>query len=338
MFKVSDFFGGLFLLITFLACESQEEKVRCVEQPDISGINIDLEHIPLEDEFLNINSREELQAFLKEHPVIAEYFLKRNEFPDEATFQQQLLSKVQNPYIDTLGMEVERVFGTEFNLKQEFEEAFRHLKHYYPDVEIPKIKTIATGFDHDMYVSDSLIIVGLDYYLGEGAKYRPLNVYDYMLRRYNPEYVVPSVMLIYGISPRFNATDVSDNTMLAEMISYGKAFYFAKHMMPCTPDSIIIWYTSEEMQGVRDHEDVIWAHFVENEILFKTSHEVKRKYIEERPKTYELGKAAPGRIGTWLGWQIVRTYMERHPEVSLQELMNTPDAEEIFRKSRYRPR
>jgi gliding motility-associated lipoprotein GldB len=337
MVRVLRKFCGFLLLLAFMACDFQEKKARCVEQPDISEIDIDLEYITLEDEFLQIDSLEELQAFLNKHPVIAEYFLKRNEFPDEATFQQQLLSKIQNPHIDTLAMEVERVFGLGTDLQQEFEDAFRHLTYYYPDVKIPKIKTIATGFDHDMYVSDSLVIVGLDYYLGEGAKYRPLNVYDYMLRRYNPEYVVPSVMLIYGISPRFNATDVSDKTMLADMISYGKAFYFAKHMMPCTPDSVMIWYTSEEIQGSEDHSDIIWAHFIENEILFESSHEMKRKYIEERPKTYELGNAAPGRIGTWLGWQIVRAYMDRYPEVSLQELMENPDAREIFKKSKYRP-
>ena len=308
-----------------------------MEQPDISNINVDLDFITLENEFLDIKTEEELKDFFENHPLIATHFLKPQEYPDEATFFKTLLMKLKNPHIDSLQMEVNRVFGDGSKLREEFIQAFRHLKYYYPDVTIPKVKTIATGFDQDMYVSDSLIIVGLDYYLGEGAKFRPLNLYQYMLQRYSPEYIVPSAMLIYGISPRFNETNIEDKTILAEMVTYGKAFYFAKHMMPCTPDSVLIWYTAEEIEGVKENEEIIWAHFVENEIIFDKSHELKRKYIEERPKTYEIGNAAPGRIGTWVGWEIVRAYMARNEEVSLQELMSKSDAHELFRESKYKP-
>ncbi|NJN42061.1 MAG: hypothetical protein HC811_07420 [Flammeovirgaceae bacterium] len=57
------------------------------------------------------------------------------------------------------------------------------MKYYYPDFKPPVIKTMLTGLETDLYVSDSLIVIGLDYYLGKGAKYRP-NMYEYMLRRY----------------------------------------------------------------------------------------------------------------------------------------------------------
>ena len=189
---------------------------------------------------------------------------------------------------------------------------------------------------HDLYVSDSLIVIGLDYYLGPEAKYRPINMFQYILRRYAPEYIVPSIMLLYGISSSYNHTDVSDNTVLADMIAYGKSFYFAKQMMPCTPDSVLIWYTSEEIEGVNANANVIWAHFVENEVLFETNHEVKRKYIEDRPKTYDIGDKAPGRIGTWLGWEIVRTYMKEEG-TSLPELMEEKEPQRIFKASKYRP-
>lgn len=336
MINTRQLFYGIVVFLMIFSCETQE-KVVCVEQPDLSAVEVDFEYESLTDEFLNITSEEELRNFLDQHQVIREHFLGRQEYPEEKIFYDQLLAKINNPHIDSLQLEVKRIFGDEEELKQEFSQAFRHLKYYYPDVKIPKVKTITTGFDQDMYVSDSLIIVGLDYYLGDDAKYRPLNMYQYMWKRYRPDYIVPSVMLIYGISPRFNKTDVSDKTVLAEMVAYGKAFYFAKHMMPCTPDSVLIWYTSEEIQGVRENADIVWAHIVENEILFSNSHEVKRKYIEERPKTYEIGNEAPGRIGQWLGWQIVRAYMDRKEEVTLQELMEKSNAQQIFRESKYTP-
>jgi hypothetical protein len=209
------------------------------------------------------------------------------------------------------------------------------LKYYYPEVKIPKIQTIITGLDNDLFVSDSLIIVGLDFYLGAGAKYRP-NMYEYLLRQYESENIVPSCMLIYGISPRFNRTDLADKTVLADMISFGKSYYFAKHMLPCVPDSIFTWYTAEEINGSRKNQDLIWARFIEDAVLYSTSHDVKQRFLGERPKTIEVGEKCPGRIGQWMGWQIVNSYMSSHESITLPQLMGMQDAQKIFKESKYK--
>ena len=50
----------------------------------------------------------------------------------------------------------------------------------------------------------------------------------------------------------------------------------------------------------------------------------------------EIDNESPGRIGVWIGWQIVRSFMNNN-EVSLQQLM-TLDAKEIFERSKYKPK
>src|SRR5690606_1652281 len=143
--------------------------------------------------------------------------------------------------------------------------------------------------------------------------------------------------LFRSIGERFNKTNLDDKSVLADMIAYGKSFYFAKHMLPCVPDSIFIWYSAEEMRGARANQDLVWARFVEDEVLYSTSHIMKQRFLGERPKTLEVGEKCPGRIGQWLGWEIVRKYMETHPEKSLPELMAMPDARKLFKASRYKP-
>ncbi|MEM6523681.1 MAG: gliding motility lipoprotein GldB [Bacteroidota bacterium] len=330
------FISVIFCFVSFWSCRSTSYN-ECVEQPDISDLQIDLTIEQLHKKLLNIKSREELKGIIDQEPIIAEFFLQRSNYPSDSIMVDALFKLFSHPGINELEEEVERVFGDLSTLTAELESAFKHLKHYYPQARVPKVKTVATGLLHDMYISDSLVVIGLDYYLGEGAKFRPKNMYNYILRRYAPEYITPSIMLLYGIAPEYNKTDVSDNTVLAEMIAYGKSFYFAKHMMPCTADSVMIWYTAEEMTGVRENKDIIWAHFVENQIVYETDHEVKRKYIEDRPKTYDIGNKAPGRIGTWLGWEIVNAYIQRKPETSMEAIMNITSPQEIFNESKYRP-
>jgi len=62
----------------------------------------------------------------------------------------------------------------------------------------------------------------------------------------------------------------------------------------------------------------------------------KKKYLDERPKVYEIGNKCPGRIGTWLGWEIVNKYMKVN-QVDLQSLMIEKDAQKIFTLSNYKP-
>jgi hypothetical protein len=247
-----------------------------------------------------------------------------------------MYKRFTNAGIDTLLQETKRVFADGSQLEKQFRDAFANIRYYYPDFNPPKIKTIITGLDSDLYVSDSLILVSLDFFLGADATYRP-KTYDYLLRRYDPDDIVPSCLLIYGISSRFNKTDLKDRTVLADMVAYGKSFYFAKHMMPCTPDSLLIWYTAEEIKGARQNEDLIWARFIQDKVIFSTSMMDKKNYLGDRPITTQVGEKCPGRIGQWVGWQIVKEYMETHPDKSLPDLMNMSDAQALFKSSNYKP-
>lgn len=329
----------LVLLLVFslwlAGCNSDVEE-KCAFIPQTKDQTIGLQFQQLEDSLPAITNKQQLVDFFSRHTTLRDYVFNRSAYPNDSVFIDELYARFSNPHIDTLLFETKRVFGDGAYLKEEFRNAFITMRYYYPDFQIPKIQTVITGLESDLFVSDSLIIVGLDYYIGKGAKYRP-NMYEYMLRRYQKNFIVPSVMLLYGIDTRYNETDLSDRTVLADMISYGKAYYFAKHMMPCVPDSVFIGYTSEEIAGARTNQDMIWKRMVEDEAFFATSSQVKQRYIAERPKTYEVGDQAPGRIGTWVGWQIVKSYATRKPDLTLPQIMKVKDARLIFNESRYRP-
>ena len=325
------------LLILVAAGCTKDEQDECVFKPETSGSKVTVTLEQLQDSIVNIKSKDALVAFFTKQPLIRDYMFRRTEYPGDSVFLDELYGRFNNPHFDTLLSETKRVFGDGSGLKAEFEAAFSNVKYYYPDFTPPRIQTIITGLDTDMLVTDSLIIVSLDFYLGRGAKYRPKNVYNYILRKYDPDDILPSAMLIYGIDGKFNRTDMKDKTVLADMVAYGKAFYFAKHMLPCTPDSTLIWYTPEEIRGSRANEDLIWARFIESNVLFATSHVVKKDYLGERPVTIQVGEKCPGRIGQWVGWRIVNKYMESHPDVTLPQLMNTANAQQLFKESHYKP-
>jgi len=331
-------FARAYLLALLLISCGQGREKKCAFIPDTSSIKVPLVFESLEDSLPAITTKEQLVAFLTRHPDTRDLFFNRQAYPDDSVFINRLFGRFSNPYIDTLLQETHRVFGNGEFIRQNFTQAYTNLKYYYPDFQPPRIQTLISGLETDLFATDSTIYVGLDYFLGNGAKYRPNDMYEYMLRRYTREFIVPSVMLLTGVDSRFNRTNEEDKTVLAEMIVYGKAYYFAKRMLPCVADTLLIGYTSQEWEGSVAYEHLIWSRFVQDEVLFSTSHLVKQRYIAERPKTVEVGADCPGRIGQWVGWRIVEKYMAEHPEVTLPQLMNNADATGIFKASGYKPR
>ena len=289
----------------------------------------------LENELFSSESPEDVRRFLAKNPTMTTEFLGSAQYPNDSVLSEVLFDRVKNEHIQGLLSEAQNRFGNMDDLASEIGEAIGALRHYYPDAKIPRVQTMLTGFGtSEMYVSDSLIIIGLDYYIGKEASYRPNQYPAYILKRYEKEYLVPAMMLL--LSDNYLHTDLSDQRMIADMVFYGKKFYFTKSVMPCAPDSLIIWYSEKELSDVEENKDIIWANFVHNELLFETSHITKEKFLGERPNTYEISAICPGRIGAWVGWEIVRSFMERNPDVTLPQLMANPDAMEIFNASNYK--
>ena len=323
----------LFAITLLQSCSRHREECAFVPDTDHIALNLAIEH--LEDSISGFSSKQQLVEFFSRHPTMRDHFFSRTAYPSDSLFINELYNRFTHPYFDSLLAETRKRLGSLSDLEKEFELAFKNLTYYYPDFQPPKIQTVISGLETDLFVSDSLVIIGLDYYLGPGARYRP-NMHDYILRRYQKNFIVPSVLLLYGIDAKYNFNNPEDKTVLADMITYGKAYYFAKQMLPCVADSTFIGYTREEIEGSRDNLDLIWKRFIEDEVLYATTHLVKQKYIAERPKTFEVGEKCPGRIGTWVGWEIVKQYM-KNTRVALPQMMQTREGAEIFKKSRFRP-
>jgi hypothetical protein len=322
------------LFVWLVSCGPSPEEV-CEFTPDLSAVQADFSFEALEDSLPAISSKKDLTEFLQQNTAVRDLFFARGAYPDDSTFINTLYKRLSHPSFDTLRMETKNAFK-DYDLRQQFREAFASIKYYYPEFVIPKVQTMISGLETDLVVTDSLIIVGLDYFQGPQARYKP-NLYEYMQKRYYPQFIVPSVLLLYGIDGRINETDLTDKTMLAEMVTYGKAYYFARRMLPCVADSVFIGYSAQEMADARYNRSTIWKKLIENEALFSVDQRTKQRYISERPKTFEVGDQCPGRIGTWVGWEIVKEFAKRHPEITLPQLMEMKNADQIFRDSKYKP-
>ena len=74
-------------------------------------------------------------------------------------------------------------------------------------------------------------------------------------------------------------------------------------------------------------------------MLFSDEQKLASRFIDAAPfsKFYlEIDNDSPGQIGRWIGWQIVRSFMENN-DGTLEQMLKM-DAKEIFEKSKYKPK
>jgi len=292
-----------------------------------------LELIRLDEKIVAAQSVKEMTELLERYPSFANYFLHADQYPSDSVLANQLFQLIQNKSIDTLYEESLEAFSDIESIISSLETSFGRLTGYYPKTQLPVVQTVFTGLYNDLFVSNEHIIIGMDFFIGREASYKPQQIPEYILKRYTTEHLPANIMQF--VSSQFIQTSKSE-TMLAEMIDYGKSYYLLSKILPCTPEHILMGYTEEEWNDSFDNDEIIWANFIENELLFETNHQVKQKFLGERPNVYEIGDKCPGRIGRWVGWQIVKAYSEK-TGITVIELMKETDANKVFRESQYKP-
>ncbi|MDJ1468771.1 hypothetical protein QNI19_22015 [Cytophagaceae bacterium DM2B3-1] len=313
------------VLFLLAACTSKEVSPIVIERLDV--------------EMINLKTKAEIQYFLDKHKNLKEtFFLSEADMPD-SVLVDRIYQTVTNPAFQKFYNELNKSAGDLGEVKTQFAEAFSQVQKLYPDFKPPKVKTVISGLGHfsrdaaALSVSDSLIVISLDFYAGEKATFVP-SVPNFLLKKYTLQALVPSIMSV--LAEKFIVTNTEDKSLLNDMIVAAKKLEFTHEVMPETPDSLIIFYTEKQLNDAEEHKNVIWAHFIKEKLLYETNHFKKVKYIGDRPYTAEIGTDCPGAIGRWIGWQIIKKYRGENSDVTLPALLSNPDSQNIFMKSKFK--
>lgn len=270
---------------------------------------------------------------LRSNPDVSKSFLHSDQYPSDSILASQIFELISDPFVDTLKNEALVAFEQNSEFQEDISGLFSILNQYYPQERFPVVKTIVSGLYSDLFISNELIVVGLDYFIGPNASYKPQDVPQYIQKRYTQRHLAPIIAKFIANS---YSTTGTENTLLSEMIDFGKVNYLVSRLLPCKADSLIMGYSPFELDMAKKNREVIWANFIENELLYETSEFMKQKFLGERPNIHEISKNCPGRVGAWIGWEIVEAYMKEE-DVSVQALLADTDHHKIFTKSKYKP-
>lgn len=223
-------------------------------------------------------------------------------------------------------------------LENDLTAAFTRFRNAYPEKSVPKVFTYVSGLDieNPVYYSDTAMAIGLDIFLGNDViAYQKAGLPKYKIERFTQDHILSQCML--AVSDNLVKMDEQSNTLLDLMIMAGKALYFLDVTLPDDKDEFKIGYSSAQLDWCRKNESRIWAFIIENQLLFSSDPQGVSKMMTDAPFTSGFAVESPGRLGAYMGWMIVRAYMNEADGFTLKQLMEDTDAKNILKVSVFKP-
>ncbi len=329
--------GAFFLLLALLltACGSDKGK----NIPDVSSIEVSL-NVQRFEKDLFAQDTSDVPALMTQMDSLYPAFFKQ-------VYLGKILPPLQDPEVFDLFIKSEGlhrladtcqiVFGDFSPYQTELEQAFRFYRHYFPNRKIPDVVTYISEYTLGNFtLEEDLLGIGLDFFLGPNYPFYNLTFFPkYIQRSMTKDHLVTKTMQTVVK----NMVGEPDGDRLVDiMVNNGKAIYVLDHLLPRTSDSLKLEYTEEQLNWCEENEQQIWAHLLKEELLYSTKMRDIRKLVDYSPSSPGMPAEAPGRTANWLGWQIVSSYMDRHPEATLEDLLAMDDAQELLERSKYKPR
>lgn len=318
--------------------------------PDVSYIPAEFDIYRTEKDIRSIHSREDFDKLYDEHPAFYNLFF--NEVTgmytgnDKDTMYTVLQHFLQDSMMIAVNEKIDKKYNDLSDVKKDLQSFFRYLQYYFPDnIEVPNIYTLVSDFGHQIFLfvdenNRDGIGLGLDMFLSPDIPYKMMfpdntNFSDYLTRSWSKDYIVKKVADLYvneiiGESP--------GHRLLDYMIYNGKVLYITGLLLPEKNDTIIHEYTGQEMDWCYENELQMWSFFLDQKLFYESNFSKIGKYVFPSPISPDMPEAAPGRTANFIGWQIIKAYMNRFPETTLKQLIDMEDSQLLLEKSKYKPK
>ncbi len=332
---------GIFALSILMSCGGEKT-------PDVNSVADQIEVIRFDEMLMDLdtnNLAEGLTTLEAAEPDIFNlYFrqlipLTRNGEHDLA----KLADFIKNTNVRKSNEMINAKFKSMDDEVEEIGKAVSYLKHYLQSSEIPNLYTLYGDYSYQAFIfeeSDGKDAVGicLDMFLGPDHNYKAIDpksplFSDYITDRYQRSYIPIKVL---GVMMEDILGPMKGTRLLDHMIYQGKKQYILSKVFPKTSQANLLEFSNSEYRWSKESELGIWDFFLDQELIFDTDQQKINSYINEAPRSKGMPEESPGRTGHFIGYQIVKAFMDK-TSTSIEDLVNYQDNDELFRLSKYKP-
>lgn len=330
----------LFLVLVMAACQQKPAK-----KVDVSDIKINFKKVDYYKELYTIdtlNIESGVNSLGNKYPDFSSVFFNEltgfNANNDQEIFLRSVHHFLTYKDYRNLYDTVLKKFPDTQKTDKELESLFKHIAYYYPEEKWGTVYYFISGLNQWSAITvDTLLGIGLDMHLGKDYPYYvSVGLPLYQIEDCEPQFI--SVNASKTIFKNKFPFTIDNKNLLQMMIYNGLMMTFAEYTLPDASDELLMGYTPQQMKWCRENERMIWSYFKKQNLLYSTNLQQVLRYTMDGPSSTGMPQESPGNIGTWIGWQIVRKYLDENPDEKWPSLPRKKlDAQVFLSKAKYKP-
>lgn len=343
------YFYLLFFIFLGFNCSNDREKA-----PDVSNISVQLNLHHFADELFQLDTlhlETGLDQINKQYPEWASLYFNRIMGIEmdvdslNSVYIETVKQMLQDTFLRDVYQKSKTVFPDYKILEEDLIQTCKYLKYYFPKREQPDFVTLISGYAVGNFIyqeknKKDVLGIGLDFFLGNEVNYKlvdPKNpaFSDYLNRTFNKDHLLKKTWQVYVedmLGPE------TGNQFLDYIIYNGKKLFILSKLIPQIQDSVLFEYPQQRLNWCNENKVGIWTYFLSERLLYSTESLKFNKYINPSPNSPGMPSEAPGQTGAYIGYYIIKEFMKRHPQLSLEELIQMSDSQKILEDSKFKPK
>lgn len=324
------------------------------QPPDVSKIKSGLKIFRFENELYGLdtsNFMASLKKLCESHPAFSKIYFNsviQIPLPDvqmDTAFALELKNYLYHASNLRIYDKIRQAIPGEEDIRKDFEQSLRYFIHYFPEVKPPVFYTAFCDFSYSNFIFEHEsgtdgIGIGLEFFAGDQIDYKSIDpenpvFSDYLSRSFNAAHLLPRTWDAW-LEDRIPVS--AGGQLLDYIIQRGKKIYILEHLLPEVADTAIFEMSSLQLDWCKKNRMEIWAFFLSQQLLYSSELLKINKYINPSPNSPGMPEAAPGRTGSYIGYELVKSYMENNPNTQIVDLLNSTDNQVFLQKSRFKPR
>lgn len=322
------------LMAALISCSREIKRTA-----DISGMDMDFHIQRFDSSFWLLdtaNLQQSMTLLTAQYPEMGDIYIKyvmRMGSAGSDTAATEYLNFRKYPAVVKVYDSTQKEYSDISDIENEIKPALLRLKVFVPQISIPRFYTHISFFNQNIIVGNGFISLSLDNYMGpDYCYYDSVNIYKYLRPNMRREKIASDYLTAFLSSEL--PLDPSSN-LLADMIFYGKILYTVSCLLPETSENVILGYTQDQLNWAEKNEKEMWKQLVANHTIYTTNIIDKAKFTRDAPFTQPFGQDSPGRLGAYLGYKIVCSYMKSNRNVTIAQLLQNQDAQDLLNHSNY---
>jgi len=179
---------------------------------------------------------------------------------------------------------------------------------------------VVSPYTQSIYMSDSLMFVALNHYLGKD--YPGYGYFENYQRITKTPKHLPYDIAEAIVKSKYPYQYRDGNTVLNVLLYNGAIMAAIMNIVPDAEEAEALGYSIDQLLWLDENEKEAWNALIGRRLLYSTSMIDADRLVKPSPSTSILHQQCPGRAGRYIGYQIVKSFLENNKEMSVSQLLS----------------